>query len=63
MTIHLVVGYVVRLNGNTFLVFKTFGGSVIYKKPIRGEAVAQQEERKVVLAKPILRRRKPQGVA
>ena len=58
MTVHLVCGWPVRVNGNVYLHFMTFGGAIKLDKPLNVSNVPTKvEERKPILAKPMLKRK------
>lgn len=63
MSVHLCVAKIVRLNGDVYMLMKTYAGPLVYKHAIKStEGEAEKEVIKPLLAKPILRR-KPIGVA
>lgn len=57
LTIHLAVLRVVRKDSQVFFVMQTFGGNVIYNKPIKPEGTAEPVEMKPVLARPVLKKK------
>lgn len=63
MTIHLAVAHIVRFNGKTYLIMRTFAGPMKLRKAVSESEAAKVEERKPILMKPVLMRKKLAGVA
>ena len=61
MSVHLCVAKIIRINGDTYMVMKTYAGPTQLKRPIKPSDHASVEPIKPLLAKPALRR-KPIGV-
>jgi hypothetical protein len=58
LSIHLVIVRFVKRNGNLYLTMQTYAGEALMAHPVN-QAVQQPEEQKPILAKPMLRKKKP----
>ena len=64
LTIHLAAGYLVRIGGGMYMIMRTFGGTVVWTHPLTAtaESITEEEKKVLVIAKPVLRRKKASGV-